>query len=376
VLTLLLAATLAAAVFLWRIDQRTRELAVAEDALSERVTVVNDTLAAMETAQHGYVAPGQLDEPWFDRMSTLVDELKSDLAAVLLDLRSPDAVRAIEALNASLATLVGSDERVRENLSRGQELMAADVIFSDGRNLVDAMTASLRKAQSAERASTRSELAALEQDRWTVLGLTALLWFVVVVALIRRPPAAARSGATSTEPATAAPPAMQPRGVTAAELAAAAALCTDLSRVADTAALSTLLGRAASLVDASGAILWLGDGARLFAVLGHGYTQQALARFGPIGRDADNAVAATWRTGRPSAIGGRGSAGGAFVTPVFGASGCIGALAFETRPGDDCGPERQALAAVFAAQVATAVAVGPAPTAAQPAAEPSKAKPA
>ena len=33
--------------------------------------------------------------------------------------------------------LVAADQQIRENVIRGQELMAADVIFSDGRNLAD-----------------------------------------------------------------------------------------------------------------------------------------------------------------------------------------------------------------------------------------------
>jgi hypothetical protein len=144
------------------------------------------------------------------------------------------------------------------------------------------------------------------------------------------------------------------------DLAATAALCTDLSRVAEAAALSELLGRAASILDASGATLWLGAGDQLFAVLGHGYTPQTLARFGPIARDADNAAAKAWRTGGIATVGSTDKSAGAIVAPMFGPSGCIGVLAFESRSKREHDATLQAVATLVAAQVSTAVSAWPA----------------
>jgi hypothetical protein len=157
------------------------------------------------------------------------------------------------------------------------------------------------------------------------------------------------------------------------DLAATAALCTDLSRVAEAAALSELLGRAASILDASGATLWLGAGEQLFAVLGHGYTPQTLSRFGPIARDADNAAAKAWRTGGVATVGSTEKSAGAIVAPMFGPDGCIGVLAFESRSKREHDATMQAVAALIAAQVSTAVSAWP--TAAS-APQPSAARPA
>jgi GAF domain-containing protein len=144
------------------------------------------------------------------------------------------------------------------------------------------------------------------------------------------------------------------------DLPAAAALCTDLSRVTDRAALSVLLARAASILDASGLILWMSAGEQLFAVLGHGYPPEHLARFGPIARSADNAAAAAWRTGRLRVIAGEGKTPGALVAPMFGPAGCSGILALEIRHGREQDSDVQAVAAMVAAQLATAVAAWPA----------------
>jgi CHASE3 domain sensor protein len=363
ILTFLLTASLAATFFLWDIQRRTAELTLADDALGERLDGLAITAAAIGTAQQGYVAPGQLDEPWFERMTMLLEQLNRELAAVRPSLRTADAIKTLESIGATRKAFAAADERIRENLTLGQELMAADVIFSDGRNSVDAISAGLREVRSSERSRNRAERAALNRERWIVLGLATLAWFAVVVVLMSVP-------ASSTAPSTgnvekveeADLPATAP-GATPApsvDLAATAALCTDLSRVAEAAALSELLGRAASILDASGATLWLGAGDQLFAVLGHGYTPQTLARFGPIARDADNAAAKAWRTGGIATVGSTDKSAGAIVAPMFGPSGCIGVLAFESRSKREHDATLQAVATLVAAQVSTAVSAWPA----------------
>jgi CHASE3 domain sensor protein len=362
--TFLLVASLAAAFILWEIQRRTVELTAAEDGLAERLDGLTTTIGEIGTAQQGYVAPGQLDEPWFERTSMLLDQLNRELAAVRLSLRSASALRAFDALSDHRKALAAADDRIRENLSDGQELMAADVIFSDARNSLDALIKGLREVRSIERSQTRIEHAALERERWIVLGSAGLAWFVVVLMLVPVPAAgtAARS-ATAEGLGLSTPPApSDTHGKTrhAVDFAATAALCTDLSRVAETAALSDLLGRAASILDASAATLWLGAGEQLFAVLGHGYSQQTLARFGPIARDTDNAAAKAWRNGRLATVAANGPAAGAIVAPMFGPDGCIGVLAFESRSTREHDPTLQAAAALIAAQVATAVSAWPA----------------
>ena len=69
VTTLLLASLLCAAVFLLSIEQRTAKAAALAGDASARIARMSDTIAAIGTAQQGYVAPGQLDEPWFERAS-------------------------------------------------------------------------------------------------------------------------------------------------------------------------------------------------------------------------------------------------------------------------------------------------------------------
>jgi hypothetical protein len=365
--TLLFSSILFAAILFWTIEQRaSKALALAADA-SIRLARMSDTIAGLGTAQQSYVAPGQLDEPWFERASTLIAELSREIQQAQESLRSPDAPAALERLTASAATLTAVDGRTRLNLQLGQELMASDVIFSDGRNLLDGMLASLRDLQAAEQAHLRAELNVLARRRWLGLGAIAVLWMAalqVVMAKSRRASAIAERGEARDEDQRAAQTSAdaqpRPQPQMPVDLTAAATVCTDLSRITTTAALPGLLGRAAGVLDASGLILWISAGEQLFPVMAHGYSDDMLARMGPIARDAENAAARAWRTGQLTVVAAAPTGGlGAIVTPLFGLHTCIGVLSAELRHDEDS-PAMQAVATMIAAQLSTVVPAWPA----------------
>ena len=361
VTVLLLASILFAAFFLRAIEQRaSKAVALAGDA-SVRLARMSDTIAGIGTAQQSYVAPGQLDEPWFERASTLTADLSREIQQARESLRSPEAPAALQQLSASVATLTAADARTRQNLQLGQELMASDVIFSDGRNLLDAMIASLRDLQVAEQSQLRVELTALTRQRWLGLGAIGALWtgvLLIVMTRSRRASATADNDQRAARRPADAEPRPQPR--MRVDLAAAATVCTDLSRITTTAALPGLLGRAAGVLDASGLILWISAGEQLFPVMAHGYSDAMLARMGPIARDAENAAASAWRTGQLAVVPAATDGGqGAIVTPLFGLHCCIGVLSVEVRHGEDS-PAVQAVAAMIAAQLSTVVPAWPA----------------
>ena len=155
--------------------------------------------------------------------------------------------------------------------------MAADVIFNDGRTIVDAITAGLREVQRFERARTRAELAALERERWIVLGSAAFVWFIVVIALMsrttarpthghcrdRRAPNEARNRRHSGDSAV--------RSRFRGPLPRCAPSCRAFRKPRH---FRSSWAGGPRFVDASGTTLWLGAGEQLFAVLGHGYSRK------------------------------------------------------------------------------------------------------
>jgi hypothetical protein len=359
---IVLASGAAGAVFLHDIDRQATELTVVEAQLTGRLDRLADAVTGIGVSQQAYIAPGQPDQRSFERMTSLVRQIYDDAAALKPVLRSPGSSSAVQALNAATGDLIAADSRARENLMLGQEAMAADVIFSDGRSTLDAMLQRIRAIRDGERTFYQTRQAQMSRQRWSALGLVVLAWLAALIALVpaRRersvvfapvaPPEPAQEAAVIAEPNSSSP---------GLDLAAAADLCTALSRLTTTESLPPLLARAADLLDAPGIILWMGAGEELFAVTAHGYRPDIIARLGPINRAADNATASAWRTGQTTVVAGDRAGNGAIVTPMLGPDACIGALAIELRNGREHDPATAALASMIAAQLSAVVSAWP-----------------
>ncbi len=362
-LVVVLASGVAAALFLRSLDRQSGDLVTLEQQLTARVDRLGDAIVGVGVTQQAYLAPGQRDEQSFERMTTLVRQIYDDAAALKPLLRSPDGESGVQVLNAATGNLITADSRARENLRIGQEAMAADVIFSDGRSTLDAMNGRVRAIRAAEQTFYQAEGVRLSRQRWAVLGATALAWIAVLILLVptRRSMSVAAAPTAPPAPPQDVPVAADPLPATpSVNLAETADLCTSLSRLTTTAELPPLLSKAADLLDAPGIILWMGAGDELFAVTAHGYRPEIIARLGPIAQGADNATAAAWRTGQPTIVGGDAAGNGAVVTPMFGPEACIGALAVELRNGREHDPATRAVVAMIAAQLATVVSAWPA----------------
>jgi len=168
-------------------------------------------------------------------------------------------------------------------------------------------------------------------------------------------PATSPSDLALREPASGtASPVELPRG-SAPALHAAAELCTEFGRANEVADVTRLLKRAADLIDASGLIVWLGDttSGDLKPVLAHGYSEQMLARMPAVSRSSDNAAGAAYRSGELQIVLCRpGTSQGAIAAPLLSGDGCVGALTVEVRDGGETSDSVQALAQIFAAQLA------------------------
>ena len=88
---------------------------------------------------------------------------------------------------------------------------------------------------------------------------------------------------------------------------------------------------------------------------GHGYPAQLVNRLGTIGREAENATAAAFRTSLLQTVEGDTDSTGAIVAPLVTPGGCVGVMAAELRSGAATEEARLATAAILAAQLATLV---------------------
>jgi hypothetical protein len=99
-------------------------------------------------------------------------------------------------------------------------------------------------------------------------------------------------------------------------------------------------------------------------VLAHGYSPHMLARMPDVPRSADNAAAVAYRTSALQIVLSRpGASSGAVVAPLLSPEGCIGALTAEINDRGETSDAVQALAEIFAAQLASLLASSAAPAA-------------
>jgi hypothetical protein len=361
VAALLVAAGIAGGFFVFGAHVKSTAALASGSDISARLERMITTAGDIASAQEAYVAPGQPDQPWVERSAALLQQLADDAAAVRPQLRSADAVRAVDDIERGLRALITIDSNARQDLQQEQNLLAADLIFSEGRDTVASLVATIRGLRAAEQRSSASLGASLEQQQWSIVGFVAMIW-VVGLAVLVLPSRGTAAGATV--PAKGASSILQienagERATAAINLTAAADVCASLARISDTAALPGILERAAAVLDARGIIVWMGAGEELFPALAYGYDDRFISRLGPIPRNAENATADAWRSGQMRTVAADVSHG-AVATPLAGISGCVGVFAAELRHGRESDPATQAVAVMIAAQLASIVSAWPA----------------
>jgi len=371
----------------------------AADVFNAKARSTSRGILVLRAAQQAYVATGQTGDFWAARVTSTLASVKEGLAALRASAISTDAQAALDAAAGSIQDFAQMDARARTYVRGNQNILASDMIFSNGNELTDAAVGALEKAASAEQVARAASNETLASRQSFALVAAAAAAALVVLLLLpageaevaapafvdpRRPapapPVARRvearpapdewsSARKAGQPATpvgspsaeapGAPPVVNPptQPVPAFDFTAVAALCTDLSRVDDTLALPPLLERAATLLDAAGIILWIADpdGRELTPVLAQGYPQHLIDRLGTIPRGAENATAAAFRTATLQTVYGDGGTNGAIAAPLVTYGGCVGVMAAEVRGDTEKLRANLAAATILAAQLAALV---------------------
>jgi hypothetical protein len=365
----------AAAFFLFRSEQQIAALKSTLRAFDVHARETTDALAELRVAQQAYVAEGQGGAFWMPKVTTLHESVAATLSVLQQAPVTGGAKSALDDAAAAIAEFGNIDRRARDYLKGGEPLMAGDVIFAESGETISTAARQIETARLAEHQAFDVIEASLRKNEALAAGGAAAVALLVVICLIpmARPREAEAAGlGLSINSIAPAPPVAAPLpptvGRTAGMLKAVAALSTDLGRVRDAEEMSRLLGRAATLMDATGIVIWLGSatGSDLQPMLAHGYGPQALSRMPAVPRSADNAAGAAYRTGQMQIVLSRpGGANGAIVAPILSADGCVGALSAEIQGGSEASESIQALATIFAAHLATVLAEPAAPAEAQ-----------
>ena len=371
----------AASLLLVRSEQRVVQETTSLRTFDQSARDISTALVDARVGQQAYVAAGQGVDFWYGKTATSVQSATGELTN-LRQMAAGGAVAAIEQAQATITEFSAIDNRARDYLKSGQQLMAGDVIFTEGSDTAATAVRQIETARLAQHQEADVDVAVIRKEQALTAGTAAGLVFLLVLILIPVPRAqvvpavgdnALPTASRRTSPAADGKAVAKPAPVAATSvpaprpvppltfhaqgsvLKAATDVVTAFGRVRDLTELSHVLGQAAEVMDASGLMVWVGSAAGddLRPVLAHGYTEETIARFPPVPRTADNAAAAAYRSGVLQVVPSRQPGGtGAVVAPILTADGCIGALSAEIRSGGETSQSVQALASIFAAQLA------------------------
>jgi len=371
-----------AAAFVFYSEKQIAAERAALRTFDQRAREAVDALADLRASQQAYVAAGQGTDFWVPKVAGLMESTTRTLSAIRASAGNAASRASVDDAASSLTEFAAIDKRARDYIKAGQLLMAGDVIFTEGGQTATLAARYIESGRLSEHQAFDASEADMRKQQAAALAAAALVTVLVLVLVGVARPAAADMVEKPVEGLGLAAPPSPSRDVLLREpskreatpvsvfsaravspiLKNAANLCTEFARVTSLEDLTALLGRAADMLDASGLVVWLGTptGADLRPVLAHGYSDQALARMPTVPRSANNAAAAAYRSGTLQIVLTQpGSSAGAVVAPLLGPDGCIGALSAEIASGGEGSDAVQALATLFAAQLAAVLAAPP-----------------
>jgi hypothetical protein len=371
-------------------EQRLNDDVVVARSIDVAAETALHTVSELKAALHAYISEGQGHAFWTARAATLIDRLRG----AILDLDGPAAAAGVPLTEAlDLTDRLGvAEQRARDHVRSGQRLLAGEVIFTDSRDLLDAIRMQAARARAGIAASAEARQADVRHEQALLaLGAGGILAFALLLLVVPGRPVAGASLSTAGEPAgvadirgrssapqaphaphvpraphapsaPTAPGAPSPPGAPGApsttpwlSLREAAAVCTDLGRVSQSIEISALLQRAANVLNASGVVVWMASsaGRELYPAASAGYDERLLARIGSIPRDAANVTAGALRDAAPRTSPALGSSAAALAVPLMTPIGPVGVFSAEIRELSEVDEARMAVAAIFAAQLAT-----------------------
>lgn len=376
-------ATGASAYLFWMGESRARGEAQAARTFDLQAIAATRTVLDLRAAQQAYVAAGQGDQFWADKVTATLGAIKDSLGALRAEAFAPQSVSEVESALASVQDFEQMDRRARDYVRANQKLLASDLIFAAGIETTGGAIAALDRARDAELQARHDAAQGIRRRQLYALGAAAAAALLAILLLtprvsepesrivLQEPVRAAHHndglelGAALDEgwaPPRKVAPAPPPQPVPAAEtpaldLAGVASLCTELARVVDTRSLPAMLERAAGVLDASGIVLWISDpdAHELSPIITHGYSPQVVSRLGTLRRDAENATAAAFRTSLVQTVKTDAISNGAIAAPLVTPAGCVGVMAAEVRHGGEKDAAKLAAATIVAAQLATLV---------------------
>ncbi|MDE3155837.1 MAG: hypothetical protein KGN76_12080 [Acidobacteriota bacterium] len=381
-----LMASLAAGWYVAQAGLQVRRVQAAARAFEAGAQNVAMLSGAVKAGQRAYIAPGQGQDFWTQYVARSLADIDTGLATLQRTATSAGTEASLKSAATFAAQLADLDGRVRKALKIGDVLMASDTIFSEGEQAAANLARQVDAAGTQERAAS-DQVESSAGRRQAAAAAAAVLVDLTILGLfvfgdrprpaalpVEEPRLTLATGTGSGQPAAAGTDEFahlrfdgaEPAATTAGpppgpDLDAAAALCAEIARLDSSSGLPMLLERVATLLDASGVVLWAGmeGGTELRPALSHGYAPQVVAKMTAIPRDANNVTAAAYRAEQVQIATGDTVGNGVIAVPLLSPEGCAGVLTAEMRRGGETNPAMRALASIFASQFGAVLGTAP-----------------
>ena len=162
-------------------------------ALGDEITA---SISELRASQQAYVAAGQDPSHWMQRVTEQLETLNTRLATLARLATAASTVGSLENAQLAINDLTQVDRRARDHSDVGQDLMASDLLFTDGPELALIAINHIGLAVKTEREA--SDTAQTIHRKSQGVALAGAMGTSVLVALLLLP-SSSRSAAKGTE---------------------------------------------------------------------------------------------------------------------------------------------------------------------------------
>src|SRR5579872_948160 len=142
-------------------------------AFDVRAREAADALSDIRAAEEAYVVPGQGLPFWMHKVATSLESTHDAIAALRQSSGSANALSALLDADATLTEFETIDRRARDYVNGGQQLMASDVIFTEGAQSASTAARQVETARTAERQTADAAIADVRTREAIVVGAAA-----------------------------------------------------------------------------------------------------------------------------------------------------------------------------------------------------------
>ena len=155
----------------------------AERSFSALGWELNGHISELRTNQQAYVAAGQDRLHWMQKVTEQLDTVDISLTTLAQLATAASTIGSLENAQVSVNDLVRMDKRARDHSYVGQDLMASDLLFTDGPELALIAINHVERALNTEREASDTARTAHRKSQGVALA-TAMGTSVLVVLLL------------------------------------------------------------------------------------------------------------------------------------------------------------------------------------------------